>query len=156
VELDFYIPQGNNYRIGLESVGYLSRYVKDRRNPKDVGYPFILDNLVSIHSSTESEDPLDYYYFFYEWRVREPGCDFTLYSQSATEEKITCSPNPTSDRIMIKTPTLLPPRVFNDQGQQVNIPIEKTSLGWDADLSNQPSGLYFFESAASIVKVIKH
>ncbi len=54
-QLDFYIPPGNDYRIGLQSDANLYR------NTSGFSFPYTIDGLISI---TEDTHVLDYYHFF--------------------------------------------------------------------------------------------
>jgi hypothetical protein len=39
-----------------------------------VAFPYEIPGLLSIRTSNAPVDPLDNYYFFYDWEVREPAC----------------------------------------------------------------------------------
>ena len=67
INLDFFADAGYNYLLTMESDAFLFR------NSNSAVYPMTLDNLVSITGSTASSP--GYYYFFYDWEVREAGCD---------------------------------------------------------------------------------
>lgn len=63
LELDFYIPVGNDYIIGIngENQGLW-------RNNDVNAYPIAVGNNISITESTAGED---YFYYFYNWEVQE-------------------------------------------------------------------------------------
>ena len=67
VNLDFYVPVGNELRIGLEEG--LSLY----RSTGDIDYPITLEGIMSI---TGSRRGLGYYYYLYDWEVQPdfPAC----------------------------------------------------------------------------------
>lgn len=88
VQLDFSLSVGTNYRIGVSSV------VRDLyRNSNGPSYPYNISNLVSIVSSTAAGVELDYYYFFYDWEVREEGCSI-LTSVEEVGNNVRIYPNP--------------------------------------------------------------
>ncbi len=70
VALDFYIEQGNNYKIGIsgENSGLYRNSSVENEN-----FPINLLNVISIISNT-TDSPLDYYYYFYNWQL-EVECD---------------------------------------------------------------------------------
>jgi PKD repeat protein len=63
IELNYEIAQGNNYTLSTSNA---SLY----RNNTGVSFPYKLEDLVSITSSTAGSA---YYYFFYDWEVKEPN-----------------------------------------------------------------------------------
>ncbi len=65
VYLGFVIPQGNDY--ALEGSNMF-------RNNAGVNYPYTLNGVLSIKRSSAASTPLKYYYYFYNWQVREPEC----------------------------------------------------------------------------------
>lgn len=60
VNLNYFIPQGNDYQIRMASNS--NAYI----NNSDVGYPYTLPGVVSIKNSSQGTM---YYYFFYDWEV---------------------------------------------------------------------------------------
>jgi len=66
VTLNFDLPVGNNFELGIQ--GNVDLY----RNNSGAVFPYTLGGLVSI-TGTNAGDP-DYYYFFYDWELQEPPC----------------------------------------------------------------------------------
>lgn len=67
VVLNFDIPIGTN----LQLIG--SANCNLYRNNGTIAYPFQISNLISITASNSST-PLGYYYFFYNWEVKQNDC----------------------------------------------------------------------------------
>ncbi len=65
VYLGFSIPKGNDYALEGQNMF---------RNNAGVSYPYTLNGILSVKKSSASSNPLDYYYYFYDWKVREPEC----------------------------------------------------------------------------------
>ncbi len=68
VNLDFNIAPGNDYQLGGSSNPDLYR------NNAGINYPYILPGILSIKHSSASSNPTAYYYYFYDWEVRERNC----------------------------------------------------------------------------------
>lgn len=67
VELNFEILTPGEYSIGNVSQNLY-------RNDEGADYPYTVDNLMTIYSSNATGDALSYYYYFYNWEVREIPC----------------------------------------------------------------------------------
>lgn len=68
VTLNFDVPVGNNLQlVGLGAPNLF-------RNNGGVNYPYIINGLLSINKSSAGTSPLQYYYYFYDWEVKEPEC----------------------------------------------------------------------------------
>lgn len=75
VSLNFQIAPGNGYKLGVGSTPNFFR------NNSGVIYPYSVSGLIDI---TGSSAGADYYYFFYDWELREP--DYTC--TSSREEAV--------------------------------------------------------------------
>ncbi len=70
VELNFEVPQGQGY--GLRSVGNNPQLWRDGP-PTGFEYPYALGDLATITStSITGSNALNFYYFFYDWKVSTP------------------------------------------------------------------------------------
>lgn len=68
IDLNFDIPVGNDYKLyGPASPDLF-------RNNYSLSYPFNIKDLVSIQHSTASSNPVEYYYYFYDWEVESKTC----------------------------------------------------------------------------------
>jgi len=67
VTLDFPLPVQNNLQLGIN--GQNSDMY---RNNSGAVFPYNISNIVSI---TGTNAPAGYYYFFYDWEIREPVCN---------------------------------------------------------------------------------
>lgn len=70
VNLDLQIDPGTDYQLGLAPGSMIDLY----RNNGGVSFPYAIQNLVSIKRSSASTNPTGFYYFFYDWRVKELDC----------------------------------------------------------------------------------
>ncbi|NNF02076.1 MAG: PKD domain-containing protein, partial [Bacteroidia bacterium] len=66
VTLDFDVPIGIDMELGIFT-GTANLY----RNNGGVNYPYTIPGIVSIHNSNAGQN---YYYFFYDWEIRETDC----------------------------------------------------------------------------------
>lgn len=118
ISLDFDIAAGVDYQIGLHSDAFLFR------NDGGVTYPYEIEDMVSIKTSTAGTTPFGYYYYFYDWQVRPAACKGDNASvENIPTEFVSIFPNPVRDVLTIDV-TL--PRAdqmkvtaFNALGQQV-------------------------------------
>ncbi|MEX2595425.1 MAG: PKD domain-containing protein, partial [Salibacteraceae bacterium] len=67
VELDFELGPGTDYQLGLSATSEINLY----RNDSGTDYPYDLAGVLSITRSSAGTGPLDYYYYFYDWQVKE-------------------------------------------------------------------------------------
>ena len=95
VELDFVIFPGNDYKIGINGSNdglYRNSSVADGT------FPINLFNVIEITSNT-TEDPLDFFYYFYNWQLEvvcqnNLGCTDLLacnYNSSAITDDNSCT-----------------------------------------------------------------
>ncbi|MAQ47669.1 MAG: hypothetical protein CMD27_02170 [Flavobacteriales bacterium] len=73
IELNFMIPEGDNYKIGIN--GPNEGLYRNSSVSNNI-FPINLLNLIEITSNT-TDSPEDYYYYFYNWQL-EIECDFIL------------------------------------------------------------------------------
>lgn len=105
VNLDFNIPQGMGYTLTLNSNSMVSLY----RNNSGPNYPYFVNGLVQITSSTANTDPLGYYYFFYDWEVSTIPCKSepllvrkgAVSVEEIADNQFELYPNPTQNGINI-------------------------------------------------------
>ncbi len=70
IDLGFEIPAGQNYLLKVKGDA-----VNLYRNNGGATYPYGVPNLISITgNNTGVSDAADYYYYFYDWEVREKPC----------------------------------------------------------------------------------
>ena len=68
ITLNFEIPAGVDYQLaGPPSPGLY-------RNNAGLSYPYEIPGLISVKYSSASTDPTGYYYFFYDWKIKESDC----------------------------------------------------------------------------------
>ncbi|MCB0430706.1 MAG: S8 family serine peptidase [Flavobacteriales bacterium] len=99
VVLDLTVPAGTG-RF-MQTIGTSDMY----RNNAGAVFPYTINNLVSITESNAGS--AGFYYYFYEWEVRETGCEVTNGIADATNEiSFRVVPNPASDAFRIIVPHL--------------------------------------------------
>jgi len=69
IDLNFSVVSGADYQLGVSASSTPNLY----RNNSGVNYPYTIPNLLSIKESNAG-NPLNYYYFFYDWEVETPSC----------------------------------------------------------------------------------
>ena len=67
IDINLSIPAGNNLEIGFSEGSNLFR------NNEDTNYPYEINDIISIKSSTSETAPLDYYYYLYDWQITTLG-----------------------------------------------------------------------------------
>lgn len=146
IELDMFIPQGNNYLITLYSNAFFYR------NNSGTNYPYAVDDLVSITSSTIDGN----YYYFYDWEVRESGCQSTTNTNDELKKATTTIyPVPVEGYLFIESDVKNQPRLFNSIGQELAVSITPLGNGWKVDFNSLNTGIYFIGINNKIYKVPK-
>ncbi|MEO0469342.1 MAG: M36 family metallopeptidase [Bacteroidota bacterium] len=67
VTLDLEVPVAGTYSIGGATIDLF-------RNNSGASYPYSIQGLVNIFSSSANTGPLNFYYYLYDWEVQELGC----------------------------------------------------------------------------------
>lgn len=89
------IPDGESViDLNLEIDTYSGYYMKItgglvdlfRINDGSPDYPYEIPGIVSLTSSNVTDTPLDFYYFFFDWKIREPNCVSSRTLVTATVE----------------------------------------------------------------------
>jgi len=105
VDLNAHILPGTSYKMGLEYNSTINLH----RNTSNVSFPYS-SGLMSITSST---DGLSNYYFFYDWEIRDEGCESHRVAIDVRVEECTgftdlseviIYPNPNNGEFFIKLP----------------------------------------------------
>ncbi len=71
VQLNFYLPVGTNYQLGLANGSTANLY----RTNSGVSFPYSISGVVNI---TNSSAGAAYYYWFYNWQITESDCRSAL------------------------------------------------------------------------------
>ncbi len=85
VTLNFPLTSGTDYRLGLTASSTVDLY----RNNSGVVYPYDINTLASI---TNSSAGVDYYYFYYNWQIKE---DDKICLSPRTQVAVTINAMPT-------------------------------------------------------------
>lgn len=173
VSLNFEIPIGVNYQLGLSNNSTVDLF----RNNSGVQYPYSND-LMSITKSSASTAPLNYYYFFYDWEVQEyckfsripvtaifdPNCVATSIKELKNNFDLKLLPNPTSSssKLKVSLNQSVNAEIFisNLNGQLVksiyNGAIASGNSTFTIDAAQLENGIYFVSfKSKEINKVIK-
>lgn len=67
ITLNLDVPVAGKYALGNVSQNLY-------RNNSGAMYPYEIQDLVRIYQSNATTDPVSYYYYFYDWEVKEKGC----------------------------------------------------------------------------------
>jgi len=67
ITLNFDVPVGTDHELGISSTSIANMF----RNNSGVNYPYEISNIVSITKSSANTDPYGYYYFFYDWVIKD-------------------------------------------------------------------------------------
>ena len=170
INLNMTVPVGED----LQLVGLGSPDLFRTNNSYYLGYPFTIDNIVSITGSSASSDPTSYYYYFYDWEIELPGClnEPTILNINAIDcstniadesfKNINIYPNPANNILHISGLSEIREDVkleFIDiSGRKVLTKTinEDTSF----DIQSLPSGIYFInvlhDSLISTFKIVKY
>ena len=73
VTLNFFVPQGSNYQLGVNVNSTPDLF----RNNANVSYPYTLQNVASITQSN-ANTATAFYYFFYDWEVEVKSCSSSV------------------------------------------------------------------------------
>ena len=149
IDINIFVLQGNDYELGLFSEAHLFR------NSDGAVYPFIIDDLISITKNTASSTAVNYYYYFYDWEVREAGCTGVVNNEDYELEYFKVFPNPTFDLITIESDSNIKPIMYNTIGQQLNLPTTAGTKSWIIDMSSVQNGMYYIQVGKSIQSINK-
>jgi len=70
VPLNFMVSPGVDYQLGLSGTSAIDLY----RNNGGTNYPYTLAGVAEITRSSAGTNPTGFYYFFYNWTVKEQDC----------------------------------------------------------------------------------
>ena len=160
VNLNFQIDPGTDYQLGIPQGIQPNLY----RNNSGTNYPYTIANKVSIKRSSAGSNPVGFYYFFYNWRVKSPDCSSPRVPVNAIVDT-TCNitavkemveelndfqiyPNPAKNRFTIEAGTesieqirvldLSGKLVYNGLNSNMESKLFVNSANWE-------SGVYFIQ-----------
>jgi len=105
VDLNAHILPGNSYKIGLE----FNSIINFHRNTSNVSFPYTS----ALMSITSSSDGLSNYYYFYDWEIRDEGCESYRTAIDVRVDQCTgftdlleviIYPNPNNGKFFVKLP----------------------------------------------------
>ncbi len=149
IDLDIFVPIGQDFELGMYSDAYLFR------NSNGASYPYTIDNLISITKNTAGGTAVNYYYYFYDWEVRQAGCTGTVNTKELENKTFQIYPNPSFDRIQIEASSEIQPRLYNAMGQELQIAIQYSDNYWTADLSGLQAGMYYVQVGQEVQSINK-
>ncbi|MDD5571967.1 MAG: C1 family peptidase, partial [Bacteroidales bacterium] len=157
VTLNIALPAGTGYFIKIS--GSTPTTVNLYRNSTGpYGYPYAINNLISINASDINANYKNSYYYFYNWQVQAQNCISPRTKVTATiiptgvneinsQTSIDVYPNPTDGKFYISingSTEEFDLSIYNIQGQKI---ISQQGIRHKAkvDVSNLQSGIYFFK-----------
>jgi PKD repeat protein len=149
VEVNMDIPVGTN--LQLAGMGTPNLY---RNNvATTVNFPYTIDGVVSIKQSSAGTNPLDYYYYFYDWNISTYECVSALAQVDLVPEtcmgvnselfsEISVSPNPGTGLYVFVNPanSKFDYTITDISGKEV---LKANSDKNSFDISNCADGVYF-------------
>ncbi len=153
VELDFQVPEGQDYQLGVGGQG-----AELYRNDSGPNYPYSIQDIVRIKQSSAS-DPYDYYYFFYDWEIRGPDCsgdrtkvkaivkECQSLEDHGSDLSLDLSPNPSKGRFLLKGSYVeeqeLDLTITDGYGRVIRRMQDVSQDRVRLDLSDKAAGIYF-------------
>lgn len=162
VLLNYPIEPGTDYELGIAQGSMVNLY----RNDGGVSYPYEIDGVVSITRSSAGTDPYAYYYWFYDWQVRDfcvsdreeviatTGECLGVEELAASRVSVFPNPNDGSFSIRWKDLQVASIDIVNAQGQQVSS-YSQIAQGTEVLNAELPAGLYFVKLATDHAMVTK-
>jgi hypothetical protein len=165
VVVDFFVPAGEGY--GLRSFTDDPQLWRDGVGT-NLAYPYEIEGLATITSSTASGDnAFNYYYFFYDWNVQTPSvaCPsdrmevvVTVLGVSEFEQAgISVFPNPADAWLEVQTTRALNAeaiRMYDASGREVEVMQSRMTSGIRMDVSGLEAGVYTVVAGASHTQVV--
>lgn len=156
IDIDFFVPVGLEFSLGMRSDAFLFR------NDGGVSYPYEIDEMVKITRSTAGTTPTDpdafrYYYYFYDWNVRDAGCKSASNVDDLANVSFTVFPNPATNELTIEGKNLKATdvRVVDVLGTSLAV-VKKQQVGSvQVDISSLQSGMYLINVGDSVQKFYK-
>ena len=115
---------------------------------------------VTINSSTVVSDPEGFYYYLYNWRVRDFVCnDFasSVEETDADEAVIILSPNPVESTLTVRSshPQLHTALLLDAQGRQLQVGRNYVIGQLSLEVESLQSGVYFIKLGTDTQRFIK-
>ncbi len=165
IDLDFDVPQGSN--LQLAGLGAPNLFRNDNSNY--VNYPYKIDDVLSIKSSSAGTDAQSYYYFFYNWKIQTYDClservEYTLNPEvcsntnNTEQDYITVYPNPSKGVFKVINNENLTSfyEIYDLSGK---ILLMSNSENQQFDISKFADGIYFLkitlDSGVEYIKLLK-
>ena len=144
IQLDWFIPEGLNYRLGtntdmnISNFGFENPMLK-RSNDDTPSYPYYIENMVTI---TDSEYGNEYYYYFYNWQIS--WMDSNCESEALLEIKIDALDCDASiEELNAEEASIL--GIYDLVGRKIEL-----------ELNDLPFGVYIIRYEEKSVKIVKH
>lgn len=160
VTLNWLVPAGTDYVFQCQAGSDPDLY----RNNQGANFPYTAAGLVEITNSTAGGQ---YYYFFYDWEVQEPGCKSVRTPVTATVDsclslndyaqfEYKVYPNPTNSNLTIEVmANEFDYEITNAFGQVLSAKRGLTQIE-TLDLSDLSKGIYFIKlKVGEVIRVEK-
>jgi len=167
IDLNIDVPIGAN--LQLTGMGAPNLY---RTNEAAyVEFPYTVTDVMSITRSSAGTNPLDYYYYFYDWAISTNECVSAVTTVELIPEicnnisngvasSITISPNPGTGIFYVNNPEGLAYtiEIVDLTGKEIEADVNNSNSS--IDLTGYSSGVYFARiisiNGSEIVKIIKN
>ncbi len=153
INLNFKVSPGTNYQLGVTAGSQPDLY----RNSSGPNYPYTLSNLLSItRSSASGNNALNYYYFFYDWEVKELDCrsartpvdgvvQFATGISNVENHIISVYPNPAKNILNVNIGSTPSSIIINDVNGKIVYNSSNQSGLVELKVNDWSNGIYFIK-----------
>ncbi|MAX79438.1 MAG: hypothetical protein CL843_04580 [Crocinitomicaceae bacterium] len=163
IDLNFEVTSGTNYQLGVSATSTINLY----RNNSGAVYPYTLSGVCEITGSSASAS--GYYYFFYDWEVKEGDCtsertktvitveDCETGIDELTGNSVRIYPNPFETEFTIQRSgnTTTTAYLTDVTGKLLNT-FTLTESNATINMENYAAGIYFLNTGNQTFKLVKH
>ena len=149
--LDMRIPAGEDYRLTLWSDAFLYR------NNEGVDYPFVVDDLVTIKTSSANSNTDQFYYYLYDWKVRGTSCEALPSSVTDSDDEASVYPSPAHDIVTVESESeqLHTAQVLDLSGKVIPVGKHYVPGRLSLSVSNLEPGMYLIQYDTVRLKFLK-
>jgi len=155
IDIDFFVPVGLDWNLGMRSDAFLFR------NDGGTNYPYEIDGMVSITKSTAgstTQEAQQYYYYFYDWNVRDAGCKDGTSVNELNTINFTLFPNPASDELTVegRNINLKDVQLLDILGNNLSVAKKQKDSQVTLDVHALDSGMYLINVGDTVKKFYKN
>lgn len=155
IDIDFFVPVGLDWNLGMRSDAFLFR------NDGGTNYPYEIEGMLTIDRSTAGSSVAEarqYYYYFYDWAVRDAGCQDGTSVDDLNDINFTLFPNPASSELTVKGEgiVLRDVRLLDVLGNNISVAKKQKVNQVLLDVNALESGMYLINVGDSVKKFYKN